>query len=103
MRLSRKWSTLVKNACKKLCSPWCKLFKFFLMLKTSESPRITEGKYWNQLEKIRNFRVVLTSVSHDTGSTSVAQDSKILRNLVKSLENIGVHFFFTDIVRKKNK
>ena len=29
--------------------------------------------------------------------------SKISRNLVKSLENIGVHFFFTDIVQKKNK
>ena len=29
--------------------------------------------------------------------------SKISRNLVKSLENIGVHFFFTDNIQKKNK
>ena len=40
------------------------------MLKTSESPCITEGKYWNQLEKIRKFRVVLSSGSHETGSTA---------------------------------
>ena len=31
---------------------------------------ITEGKYWNQLEKIRKFRVVLSSGSHETGSTA---------------------------------
>ena len=29
---------------------------------------ITEGKYCNQLEKIRKFRVVLSSGSHETGS-----------------------------------
>ena len=31
---------------------------------------ITEGKYWNQLEKIRKFRVVLSSGSHETGGTA---------------------------------
>ena len=31
---------------------------------------ITEGKYWNQLKKFRKFRVVLTSGSHETGSTA---------------------------------
>ena len=31
---------------------------------------ITEGKYGNQLEKIRKFRVVLSSGSHETGSTA---------------------------------
>ena len=30
---------------------------------------ITEGKYGNQLEKIRKFRDVLSSGSHETGST----------------------------------
>ena len=40
------------------------------MLKTSESPCITEGKYWNQLEKFRKFRVVLSSGSHEAGSTA---------------------------------
>ena len=30
----------------------------------------TEGKYWNQLEKIRKFRDVLSSGSHETGSTA---------------------------------
>ena len=39
------------------------------MLKTAESPFITEGKYWNQLKKIRKFRVVLSSGSHEAGST----------------------------------
>ena len=29
---------------------------------------ITEGKYGNQLKKIRKFRVVLSSGSHETGS-----------------------------------
>ena len=40
------------------------------MLKTAESPCITEGKYWNQLKKFRKFRVVLSSGSHETGSTA---------------------------------
>ena len=31
---------------------------------------ITEGKYWNQLKKIRKFRDVLSSGSHETGSTA---------------------------------
>ena len=31
---------------------------------------ITEGKYWNQLEKIRKFRDVLSSGSHETGGTA---------------------------------
>ena len=31
---------------------------------------ITEGKYWNQLKKFRKFRVVLSSGSHETGSTA---------------------------------
>ena len=31
---------------------------------------ITEGKYGNQLEKIRKFRVVLSSGRHETGSTA---------------------------------
>ena len=31
---------------------------------------ITEGKYGNQLEKIRKFRVVLSSGSHETGGTA---------------------------------
>ena len=31
---------------------------------------ITEGKYGNQLEKIRKFRDVLSSGSHETGSTA---------------------------------
>ena len=31
---------------------------------------ITEVKYGNQLEKIRKFRVVLSSGSHETGSTA---------------------------------
>ena len=31
---------------------------------------ITEGKYGNQLEKIRKFRVVLSSGTHETGSTA---------------------------------
>ena len=30
---------------------------------------ITEGKYGNQLKKIRKFRDVFSSVSHETGST----------------------------------
>ena len=34
------------------------------------APCITEGKYGNQLEKIRKFRVVLSSGSHETGSTA---------------------------------
>ena len=34
------------------------------------TPCITEGKYGNQLEKIRKFRVVLSSGSHETGSTA---------------------------------
>ena len=39
------------------------------MLKTAESPCITEGKYWNQLKKFRKFGVVLSSGSHEAGST----------------------------------
>ena len=35
---------------------------------------ITEGKYWNQLEKIQKFRVVLSSGSHETGSTAKERD-----------------------------
>ena len=31
---------------------------------------ITEGKYWNQPEKIRKIRVVLSSESHETGGTA---------------------------------
>ena len=31
---------------------------------------ITEGKYWNQLKKFRTFRDVLSSGSHETGSTA---------------------------------
>ena len=31
---------------------------------------ITEGKYWNQLKKFRKFRDVLSSGSHETGSTA---------------------------------
>ena len=31
---------------------------------------ITEGKYWNQLKKFRKFRGVLSSRSHETGSTA---------------------------------
>ena len=31
---------------------------------------ITQGKYGNQFEKIRKFRVVLSSGSHETGSTA---------------------------------
>ena len=31
---------------------------------------ITEGKYSNQLEKIRKFRVVLSSGSYETGGTA---------------------------------
>ena len=31
---------------------------------------ITEGKYGNQLKKIRKFRDVLPSVSHESGSTA---------------------------------
>ena len=39
---------------------------------------ITEGKYWNQLKKFRKFRVVLSSGSHESGSTAkkvIASDS----------------------------
>ena len=35
---------------------------------------VTEGKYGNQLEKIRKFRVVLSSGSHETGSTGKKSD-----------------------------
>ena len=40
------------------------------MLKTAESPCITEGKYGNQLEKIRKFRVVLSFENHETRGTA---------------------------------
>ena len=35
---------------------------------------ITEGKYGNQLKKFRKFRVVLSSGSHETGSTAKKSD-----------------------------
>ena len=41
---------------------------FLLSLK--KTSYITEGKYGNQVEKIRKFRVVLSSGSHETGSTA---------------------------------
>ena len=31
---------------------------------------ITEGRYGNRLEKIRKFRVILSSGSHETGGTA---------------------------------
>ena len=42
----------------------------FLVFLLSRLLYITEGKYWNQLEKIRKFRVVLSSGSHETGGTA---------------------------------
>ena len=35
------------------------------------APYITEGKYGHQLDKIRKFRVVLSSGSHETGSKEI--------------------------------
>ena len=43
--------------------------RYFCKLLLSRLLYITEGKYWNQLEEIRKFRVVLSSGSHETGST----------------------------------
>ena len=51
---------------------------------------ITEEKYWNQLKKIRKFRVVLSSGSHETGGTAkkvTASDS------AKSGPRIHIFFF----------
>ena len=41
---------------------------------------ITDGRYWNQLKKFRKFLDVLSSGSHETGSTAkkvTASDSSI--------------------------
>ena len=50
---------------------------------------ITEGKYWNQLEKIRKFRVVLSSRSRETGSTA-----KNWRHLIQPSQDPTYIYFF---------
>ena len=45
-------------------------FPYLLLILLSRLLYITELKYWNQLKKFRKFRVVLSSGSHETGSTA---------------------------------
>ena len=53
-----------------------KLFTFYSTFDTLSNTILlsrllyTEGKYWNQLKKFRKFQVVLSSWSHETGSTA---------------------------------
>ena len=50
---------------------------------------ITEGKYYNQLEKIRKFRVVLSSGSHETGSRA----KKMTASISPYISKVRSHFW----------
>ena len=59
---------------------------------------ITEGKYGNQLKKIRKFRDILSSGSHKTGSR--AKIKKIFGNFLGGGEGIRVILFIPRTVSK---